>query len=571
MAVYRREPDYSVRPAPLDYVVEVFEGSGVQPLLDSWGYARTVRYSPRTLIIGLLLLGVLRRPIGLAALMHLYWDVLEPAQRQAIGLPLQVPGLASQESFEAEYQRMHTSFKRLTALLDPVPMNQRRSLTQQEYDAYLKKAARDPESELRRGRLVEIVNGLVRASVPARVLTGWNGSLLCDDHIVNIGRNLLGGGAASRRRPAIAHVGLTDRSRKSDWCYGLAVTFAKPVHPERGPRVPEVLLSMSFGAPSSQTTQRALEAVDAALAHAAYPDDRHHRPEFIADQGFNHHGLAEGLLARGIEPLHSHPRSEAPAPVDVGNGIWLSNGRFICHGGRLAVRQLRGPLTEETATDDELLSHQQLVDLVRLSEMPVHEPLAPAQKRRPGRPRANDVPEAAFKVVLVSPCAAGVACAGATRELVRDGEPSIPDPPQGPRADWPEVCRNRYTTVWLTPEQARKYQSRLFGSFEHQDRLRNGRSRDERGQSVVVDPEMGDLRLQKFEVRSLPLILLAVASCVVAANREVVRSWDRMQALKAAPIESSLDARRAARNRRLASAQKEAAARSDRRARPRRV
>jgi hypothetical protein len=565
MAVHRRQADYSVRDDVLNYVAALLERGRIAEVLEQLGVPRGTRYSGTVLLSGLLILAILRQTMGYAALMHLYWDVLTPGQRLRLGLPAELPVLANRRAYTAEYQRLFTACERFSTALAPVTMPRNRRITKAEHTACMKAAQNDPVLASKRAALIRLASLLVQCSVPRELLDPWDGSALVDDHqLVLLRSDGRPGDAKYSKWPAIPFVGLTNQSRKAKWAWAISVCLLKPLHTPDDRYVPEVVLSLSFGAPGSQTTQRTLECVDAVLASDIFPDRRGYRPLVVGDQGFNHHGLAEGLVDRGFDVIREHARRVPLAPTHLDHGVSLINGRPFCIGGVALAQRLR-PLSDEAACDDiELLRHHDLVEQVRAAEMPVHEPPTRMLRRPPGRPGPGSRPEELYRMVVVSPCRVGRYCAVGNPGAAGTDVPVIPNPPQGPRDTWPATCTQSYTTVWLTGEQLRKYEGELYGSFEHDDRYGNARSRDERGQNLVSNKNLGDLGLEKFEFWSFPMIILSVAACTVAGNRAAVNAWYRDREL-GVPQPASLAARRLVRRRRLERARAERNARRSRR------
>lgn len=103
----------------------------------------------------------------------------------------------------------------------------------------------------------------------------------------------------------------------------------------------------------------------------------------------------------------------------------------------------------------------------------------------------------------------------------------MPHPPARDDPSAPECCTSKFGSmkVVLNKKHLKSWQSKMAGSWEHQDIYSPARTATESYFGRLMDRDSGDLDMYKIEWQKNAFVALGVASTIIATNKRVIEKW----------------------------------------------
>lgn len=524
-------------------------------------------YPWRTIAMGVLLLAMTGQPLSVSRLLNLFWSGIPDSLLGIVGLA-HVAGTGRLRALDdggplwkAGYEHLRRSLDRLVAPMDPSPHVKLRGQRVPNKELAARVAALTPaeraELERNRGRLLDVCNALLHATLPPRP-DGYDGSVATDEHHVLAAARTGGTGT----RPEKLHgpdpdAGWFDNERYGPgWCHG--ATFAMPMHQPYGRELPLVATGMSFGKPTGGSTPAALEALDYSIG-AGWGPRKGHRPRLVVDLGYSDKdGLHDGCLGRDYRPMHTFKTTVIPR-VLLPEGPILYQGEAFCPAAtKLTDKPLKLPdEDQDKVSDDDLVAHDKRVARLRAHQMvtngrPIRLRNPGADPDKGGRPATGTQQAPEWKVPVVCPAAAGnLRCPLVTTSTgLPASVPAAADPPSPETA--PACCTTSYSSFRLGRRDLKRLAGGLVGTWEHADYYGGTRSRNEGYHGILAARTGVGLRPDAYQLAGTARLALITAAGAAATNLSNIASFTRAVRDNAdqAPHEDAVP-RRADRHRRI--------------------
>lgn len=417
------------------------------------------------------------------------------------------------------------------------------------------KDARTPEIELRRDAQSGFGNLLIAAALrsanashypdaagdpSAGLMRDWKGDVGVDEHQVAVAsRHSASDGVRTAKQLAKAH----GNSRKYGFAHSIGLTAAIAVSRADAPKVPAVLLAYDLHDPGTGASAGARNALTAIEASGLRPTLRGKAHQYVVgDKAYPAYvEFNEWMLANRWTMLGKFRADAAPfadlSPQGTGPGPFQFNGAILCPG--IGARYLQAnagfdiPWERKNLTPKWLADNDRTVEMLTAAVMPTDGRPKPRRHPGRGRPPIGAQPlENTWTVDVFCPAAgarARVRCPLVSRslELPADEYPTMPHPPAKDDPTAPECCTSKFGSmkIVLNKKHLKSWQSKMAGSWEHQDIYSPARTATESYFGRLMDRDTGDLDMYKIEWQKNAFVALGVASTIIATNKRVIEKW----------------------------------------------
>lgn len=549
-----------------------------------------IEFTPLAVLVALYVLIVTARPVSLTRAMEVVVFEMLPEHREAVGMQATLTssliadldaglepdadqatvkrGKRARQLIYASFARV---FHRITHTFDPSPFRKDKKQRNKELKRIKESSPRiDEATQARnRDRLDLIMNMIVASSVLGLNDSYYKGDIAYDETVLLVKKLARGHGAkddlkhsgdpdagfwnGKRKDVAKGDPESTD-DHKEQTGFGYGITLIQRACRPYERRSLEIITGIHIGMPLGGATQPVVTGVT--MADRFGLTLRKKGRYAIADKGYHRDGLPEFLLDKGYAKVMEFPSnwkkvetlqsisecdSESDEPLVV-NGCYLALGSIFCPGtdralldrvGRPPVEKFDddGALTAEYR--DSLVAHQQLMDEVLKTQMPIQEGLKPVKSTTGGRPGALEPKPTEWAITVTCPAIAGkVTCANCPFETSESTEEAeiLPEVTAAPATDDPArqpiECRQNTTTIRLTATQLKKVLGHTIGTFGHEDMYSTIRSSNERFNGHLKNDGASGMGDGWVQVRGIARVGLVGALAVAFSNRTLIREFE---------------------------------------------
>lgn len=353
-----------------------------------------------------------------------------------------------------------------------------------------------------RDRLESLMNKIVAAVIPTGFPDGYKHDIAVDETLSIILSSRPGHGVKDHTLVATdpdAYYwnGKNENDPEKGFGYGIEILWRAGRPYER--RIPMIPVAINIDRPGGGSMELVRRAHQLGIRYGTITNNPQQRGYFIADMGYSpSNDYLPFILNNKYRPVLQIPATWTSYEVlpDTGaqgqpvNGAHLIGGS-ICCPGTTNIEPLKPLPFKYEECDAEILQRMATSEDIRIHRMPVRNALRPVGRTNIALTAQNKL-ASEYAITVECPHAAGlVECpikrliTGGRRnpllpELNVDHMPTLMD-------DLPSVCRNKHTTLRLTPQQAKKYQPLIHGSHLWHDTFNTVRSANERGNNTLTN------------------------------------------------------------------------------------
>ena len=411
----------------------------------------------------------------------------------------------------------------------------------------------------------QMVNALLRASIDAEAMAGWQGDLLADETLIDVATVRAGMGAKDLKlRSAVSRSdfyvrtqthetivradGLGSRRDIVKLGFAVGITAVHAVGPMRAPGlVPRPIIAMEIGKPTAGDGDALIRCLERLPSLAIWPQTGRRLRLVATDMGYiGKPRLSNYLLEHGIGLIHAYPQRRGKAgrsqestyvlPADwptpeiaaqkmgMMPGPILAWGEWYCPAARALLAEnptrRRREIGETRAgydAHDRMLAERSPYAMGRLARP------QRSDTKRAGR-REDEEVDLHWKMRLQCPAEQGrVRCPLKAESMGTDlGIPTA-------NPTWPAErfqCCHSEVTVTMTDRQVTSLQlGPPPGSFEHQAVLETYRARTESRFAHLKHPSVSGLKRMSVGPRRDPLMLLQIGTAVAISNLRLQREF----------------------------------------------
>jgi hypothetical protein len=351
-------------------------------------------------------------------------------------------------------------------------------------------------------RLEALMNKVVAAAAPQGLPDGYKHDIAVDETLALVLTGRAGHGTASDKLiaadpDAYYWKGKSEDDLERGLGYGIEVLWRAGRPYER--RIPMIPVAVSIGEPRGGDMSRVSRVHALAVRFGVISPDPQDRGYFIADMGYSpSDDYLPFVLQQGYKPVFQMPNnwkydevlSDTGAQGQPVNGARLHSGGICCPAGE-GIAPLQPLPFKYEEKDEEIIQRAKTAESISLHLMPTRVPLRPHGRKEKAKLAADETP-ARYALTVQCPHAAGKVECPIKRRLVggrRNAELPELDTRHMPEEDdaLPTVCRQDYTTVHLTLQQAKKVQPLVHGSHLWHDTFNTVRSANERGNNSLTN------------------------------------------------------------------------------------
>lgn len=464
---------------------------------------------------------------------------------------------ASQRMWRAEVSRVQLQMTRLLASIDDTPLPAARRHTLE-----ATAAARTPEHDDARELRRQVMSNLIRAGLEvansryypdvlpedlfAGLLRDFKGDVGIDEHNVVVS-TAYGHRTKVRSSKSLARYSAHVRREKQAMAIGLSAAIA--VSRPDSPKVPPILVGIDLHDAASEANQGGRNALASMEQAGLRPNVAGRGHQFVVvDKAYPRYiGFGKHLISNGWSILGKYvtatadtkggaPYIDMSSPDAPARGPFLFNGVPLCPGiGAQYLTENAGfdiPRDQDVTTQW-LASNDEKVRQLSAAVLTTNGRPKPRKHARRGRPAAHAVPiEDQWTVEVRCPAAANnpkVRCprVKASMELPADKFPELVHAPKA-NEPAPKCCTDDHGAMQLVLDERhiKNWQTKMAGSWEHQDFYAPARNTTEAYFGQLMDPRSGDLVLGKIEWQRNAFVAMAVVASVLVTNARVIDKWE---------------------------------------------
>jgi hypothetical protein len=354
-----------------------------------------------------------------------------------------------------------------------------------------------------RHRLESIMNKIVAAVVPPGFPETYEHDIAVDETLSIVYRARHGHGIRENKLCAADPdaeywAGKDSDDPEKGFGYGIEILWRAGRPYSR--RLPMIPIAINIGRPGGGNMDLVRRAHDLGVQFGTITDNPQKRGYFIADMGYSPlDNYLPFILNNKYRPVFQMPKNwkHHETLPDVGahgqpvNGAHLLGGTVCCPALNNITPLTPLPFKYEEG-DQEILKRAATTKDIALHKMPVRNSLRPLGKKNIAKQREYTLADE-YAITVECPHAAGQVECPIKRGLTGGRRnPSLPElnvqhMPTN-TDDLPQVCRQKHTTLRLTPQQAKKIQPLIHGSHIWHDIYNTVRSANERGNNTLTNP-----------------------------------------------------------------------------------
>lgn len=464
---------------------------------------------------------------------------------------------ASEKMWRAEVNRLQEQMTHLMALIDdtPLPAARRHAISDtqkartDEHDA-ARILRREVQNRLVKAGLVvanaEYYPGLEPHELSKGLLRDFKGDVGVDEHNVVVSTRY---GQRAKNRPAKQLARYSGHVRREGQAMAIGLSAAIAVGRPDSPKVPPVLVGFDLHDAASGANaggRNALAAMES-VGLRPTPKGRGHQyvvvdkayPRYV---GFNAHLLENkwtilGKYVTGTDEIRGAAPYADMSPAGSGtSGPYQFNGAILCPGiGANYLYENRGfdiPSDQDMSTEW-MTSNQDKVRQLSAAVMRTNGRPKPRKQRGSGRPAAGSRPiENEWTIEVFCPAAsanAKVRCprVSTSMDLPASEFPTLAHAPEAD-APAPKCCTDKFGAMQLVLDERhiKDHQTKMAGSWEHQDFYAPARTTTETYFGRLMDRDSGDLTNGKIEWQRNAFVALAITATILVTNKRAIDKWE---------------------------------------------
>lgn len=463
----------------------------------------------------------------------------------------------SEKMWRAEVNRLQEQMTRQMAPIDdtPLPAARRHSIsaTQEartaEHDA-ARVLRREVQARLVKAGLVvanaEYYPEVDRNDLAAGLLRDFKGDVGVDEHNVVVSTRY---GQRAKVRSAKPLARYSTHVRREGHAMAIGLSAAIAVGRPDSPKVPPVLVGFDLHDVGSEAHAGARNALAAMEAVGLRPKLQGRGHQYVVTDkaypryvGFVRHLLENkwtilGKYVTGTDQIKGSAPYADMSPAGSGtSGPYQFNGTFLCPGvGANYLYENRGfdiP-SDQDMTTEWLASNEDKVRQLSAAVMPTNGRPKPRKQRGRGRPAAGARPiENEWTIEVFCPAASANAKVRCPRVSTSMDLPisDFPTLEHAPKADdpAPKCCTDKFGAMQLVLDERhiKNYQTKMAGSWEHQDFYAPARTTTETYFGRLMDRDSGDLTNGKIEWQRNAFVALAITATILVTNKRAIDKWE---------------------------------------------